>query len=767
MNTFCGTPTKWLAPGSLPKQWVYTAFAFFKRERFNNMDSSDHFFKPLAAITLIALAVLSPAVSVGQERILEEVIVTTQKRVENVQEIPVTINVVTGDTLDLFSIRDTNDLAASVPGLTIQHTPQNLSQVTMRGLGTGSGGESLDQSVGLFVDGVWAGRIREFQSALFDIERVEVIKGTQTTVLGKNTSLGAISIISRRPGDGLAGYIQGDYELEFDSTYATGAMDILTRFGNYRLAFNQVNEEGYVDNDTTGTEVPERDQTTVRVSAEYNLGYNGTLLLSYQYDDLSIKGDTFQPDNDSTGFIAAMDPSANIGIDQTKNAYTSYGSSGDAEDDQDSQRAVVRYEHTFGAYTVTSLTGWSDYDNDRLTDSDFLSVDYLTTTFSSDYDQISQEFRITSPTEQRLAYVAGLYYLDSDMDYSNLTDSSFPPPFLLGGLPLDGANIKYYDQDTEVWSLFGQGTFHISDRWRATLGLRYTDEEKTATFERVRIRSGGPASDILADLLAPEVPPTDLNRSEDNLDGSININYDINDAVMAYASWARGSKSGGFTTEVFLPEDAEYDTEEADTSEIGVKMNFAGGAALLNASLFYTDIDNFQIISFTGTAFVTETVPAESTGFEIEGRWATSENLMLGASATYADAEQTDNNLRLPYAPEWSATMSAHYELPWQSADLRWRVDGALNYRDEQYMQRDERSLDGALTLLDLRIALAAGDDTWEVAVMGRNLLDQASSFGFDFPVFGGIIEELPAGAATIGSLNRPRTVALQARYNF
>lgn len=716
---------------------------------------------PLTATLFIAVSRLTLA----ELLVLEEVIVTAQKRVENVQDIPVTINVVTGEMLDIFSIRDTNDLAASVPGLTIQHTPQNLSQVTMRGLGTGSGGESLDQSVGLFVDGIWAGRIREFQSALFDIERVEVIKGTQTSLLGKNTSLGAISLISRTPGDELGGYIQGDYEFEFDSTYVTGAVDVPTRFGNYRLAFNNVDEGGYVDNKTTGNEVPEREQSTLRISAQYDITDNGSLLLSYQYDDLKIKGDTFQPDNDELGFIASMDPTADIGIDQTKNASTSYSSNGDAEDDQDSKRAVIRYEHSFGDYSFTSLTGWSKYNNDRLTDSDFLSVDYLNTQFSSDYEQTSQELRIASPTGQRFEYVAGLFYLDSDMDYSALTDSSFPPPFLLGGLPLDGTNIKYYDQDTEVWSLFGQGTFYISDRWRATVGLRYTDEDKSASFERVRTRSGGPASDILANVLAPEVPKTDLNRSEDNLDGSINVQYDFSADVMGYASWARGSKSGGFTTEVFLPEDAEYDTEEADTTEVGVKMNFAGGAVMLNASLFYTEIDNFQIISFTGLAFVTASVPAESTGIEIESRWAASENLILGASATYADAEQTDSDLRLPYAPEWSASIDAHYQIPWQSAGLVWRMDGVLNYRDEQYMQRDERSPDGALSLLDLRLALAAADDSWEVAVMGRNLLDQTSSFGFDYPAFGG--RNVPLGAATIGSLNRPLTIALQARYNF
>lgn len=331
--------------------------------------------------------VLFPTGLQAQGNVLEEVIVTAQKRVENVQEIPVTINVVTGEALDIFAIRNTNDLANSVPGLVIQATPQNLSQITVRGLGTGAGGESLDQSVGLFIDGVWAGRLREFQAALFDVQRVEVIKGTQSTLLGKNTSLGAISILSRRPGDEFEGYIHGNYEFEYESTYATGAINLPTDYGNYRVAFNRVDEEGYVYNKSTGNKVPEREQSTIRVSAEYDVTENGNLLLSYQYDDLKIHGDTFQPDNDESGFIAGLDPSADIGINKIKNAWTSYGGSGDADDKQDSQRALVQYDHAFGEYQLTSLTGWSKYNNDRLTDSDFLSVDYLTTTYNSDYEQ--------------------------------------------------------------------------------------------------------------------------------------------------------------------------------------------------------------------------------------------------------------------------------------------------------------------------------------------------------------------------------------------
>jgi iron complex outermembrane receptor protein len=234
---------------------------------------------------------------------------------------------------------------------------------------------------------------------------------------------------------------------------------------------------------------------------------------------------------------------------------------------------------------------------------------------------------------------------------------------------------------------------------------------------------------------------------------------------MGYISWARGSKSGGFTSEVALPEDAEYGTEEAETTELGIKMNLAGGAALVNASIFYTDIDNFQIVSFTGTAFLTDTVPAESTGLELEGAWAVTEAFMLSASATYAEAEQKNTKQRLPYSPKWATSINAHYEYPWHAANLLWRLDSAVNYRDKQYMGRGELNEDGSLTLVDLRIALVSADDSWELGLLGRNLLDQKTSFGFDYPAFGG--QEVPVGDATIGSLNRPRTIALQARYNF
>jgi iron complex outermembrane receptor protein len=502
--------------------------------------------------------------------------------------------------------------------------------------------------------------------------------------------------------------------------------------------------------------VPERDQTTVRLGADFPIGDNGDLYISYQYDDLEISGDTFQVVADDAGLIAQMDPSAEVGLGDTKTAFTTFHDSGDAHDEQDGQRAIISYEHRLGEYTISALTGFSDYDNERSVDSDFINVDYLNTHYTSEYQQFSQELRLTSPSGQRFEYIAGLFYLNSELNYANITDFAYPPPFTIGPFPLDGTTLKSYDQDTEVWSFFGQGTLNLSDRARLTLGLRYTDEEKDALWGNAHLRGDS----VAIELLSPAIAPTPLKRTEDNLDGSINFQYDVSDTLMTYASWARGSKSGGFALSVKYPEEAEYDTEQADTAELGLKMNLADGAALLNAALFYTEIDNFQVVTFVGTGFLTSSIPAETYGAEVEAQWAVTSNFLLGASGTYANAEEVDTGLRLPQAPKWSGSLFGRYEYPMSSMELLLRFEGAVNYRDEQYQQAGERSLDGSLTLVDFRVALAPTDNRWEVALMGRNLLEQVTSFGFDFPVFGD--ENTP-----MGSFNRPRTVAVQGRYNF
>jgi iron complex outermembrane receptor protein len=707
--------------------------------------------------SLLVLAVTPTQRTIAQELVLEEVIVTAQKRAENVQAIPVTINVMPGDEIENFRIRNIVDLAGFMPGLAILPTPQNLANITIRGLGTGAGNETYDQSVGLFIDGIYAGRQREFQASLFDVERIEIIKGTQNSLLGKNTSLGAISVVSRRPDNELSGYIQADYELEYDSFYSTGAVDVPAGPGAFRLAFNQVAEQGYVRNTFTGNKVPEREQATIRLTGLFPIGYDGELTVAYQYDDLEIHGDTFQVAADQNGLIAALDPGVRSGLNLKKQAFTSFGKQGESRDKQSGERAYINYEDTFASHTLTALTGLSNYDNQRVIDSDFTTGDYLSIMVDQDFSQFTQELRLASADTGRFTYIGGLFYLDSNFDLDETLDAAFPPPFTLGPLPLTGSRLKSYRQDTRVVSVFGQGTLELGDSLRATLGLRWTDEEKDAVFANTHLRSS-----VGIGIISPEVAPTSLDRDEDNLDGSINLRWDFSDTGMLYTSWARGSKSGGFSSAVSLPQDAEYDTEVADTTEAGVKLQLLGGAAILNLAFFKTEIDDFQVVRFTGLGFETTTIPAESKGLELESQWVASTDLTLAASVTYTDATEKNTGDAMPGSPDWSGNIAARYERALGPGELRWRLDGALNYVDERYTDRKEKFLIDAAVFFELRLALLPANDEWEVALLGRNLLDEEVSFEFDYPIFGGDDE-----TTTVAGLNRPRTIALQGRYNF
>lgn len=713
-----------------------------------------------AALFLYAtlmLATFAGDPAIAQDLILEEVLVTAQKRVENVQAIPVTINVMPGEDIDNFRIRNITDLASFIPGLAILPTPQNLANITVRGLGTGAGNETYDQSVGLFIDGIYAGRQREFQASLFDLEQIEIIKGTQNALLGKNTSLGAISVITQKPGNDLGGYIQADYEFEYNSFYTTGAMDLPAGPGALRLAFNQVAEQGYVRNTFNGNSVPEREQATIRLTALFPLGYDGELTLGYQYDDLDIDGDTYQIATDMNGLIATLDPAVRVGLNLNKQAYTSLGKQGESSDKQTGERGYLNYEQTLAQHTLTALTGFSSYDNNRVLDSDFTTGDYFSLLVDQDFSQFTQELRLASSDEAHFTYIAGLFYLNSDFDLDETLDTAFPPPFTLGGLPLTGARLKSYEQDTQVISVFGQGALQIGDHWQVTLGLRWTDEEKDAVFANTHLRSSPGIG-----IISPEVAPTSLHRQEDNLDGSINLQWDFSDNSLVYGSWARGSKSGGFSTAVSLPEDAEYDTEEAETAEAGIKLQLANGASILNLALFRTEIENYQVVRFTGLGFETTTIPVDSKGLELESQWAVSGDLTLGASITYTDAAEKKTGNAVPGSPDWSASLTARYENELGLAQLRWRLEGAFNYVDERYTDRPEKFLIDGTTILDLRLAMLPANDTWEVALLGRNLLDEKVSFAFDYPIFGGTDE-----TTTVAGLNRPLTIALQGRYRF
>jgi iron complex outermembrane recepter protein len=744
---------------------------------------------------LIPLAAASASVTIclpsyGQG--LEEVIVTAQKRAESIQDIPMTVAVVSGQTMNEFAIFTATDLAQSVPGLEISPAPQGLSSPKIRGLGTGVGAENMEQSVGLFIDGVWTGKTRDLQSALYDVNRVEVVKGTQTSQLGKNTSLGAIMIMSNRPGEETEGYVEGEYDFELGSTIISGAGNLATDYGNYRLAVNLVQEEGYVDNKLVGGYDPKREQNSFRLSGLWDVGSKLELYANYSYDYIDVTGMPFEVSDDPQGWYTSVTGDTDTHLNNKNKSYTTYRSDGKDRDKQKGHRAV--FEATYDLnddITLLALSGYSEYKNDpRLYDADFSALQYIEQTKESKFHQFSQEIRLNGTAfDDALDYVAGVYYMDNhfkNTEGTNIFDVGYmplPPPAPASLVAATGPGVSEsgYKQDVESWSVYGNGAIQLADQWRLTLGLRYTDEQKdlkdwhnTPLVDESSFYldvngmyvPAPPAivgllpADTFLKIVSPPFPSTDRSHSEGNVDGSINLQYDFSNVGNVYASWARGSKSGGYSTAA-TPDAEPFDTEEAETTELGVKTELLDGALRLNGALFYTKIDNFQSVNFVGDGFAAEAIPVETKGGEFETIWAATDSLVLSLSATYAKAENRDTNETPSGAPDWTAAFTLSHTLPLGSSYFL-RTNAQVNYRDDMYTQTGETYEAPAITLVDLRIALAPVDDTWELALMSRNLFDeQKESFGFPYPVLG------EAYGTSIGSYNRPRTVTLQASYYF
>lgn len=739
----------------------------------------------------LALAALVGAVSLPAQAqmMLEEVTVTAQKRIESVQDIPLTVAVVNGTTLKEFSINNATDLASYVPGLEMSPAPQGLSVPKIRGLGTGVGAENMEQSIGLFVDGVWAGKPRDLQAALFDVDRIEVIKGSQTSQLGKNTSLGAILVMSNRPDDETGGQVEGEYDFELGSTIFSGVGNLATDFGNYRLAVNLVEEEGYVDNQLAGGHGPDLEQNSVRLGGSWDVGDRLAIYANYTYDDRKVSGMAFEVSEDPNDWYTGVTGDTDVSLNEKNKTWTSYAADGKNDDKQETHRAVIEVNYELNdQLDFISLSGYNEYDNTRYYDADFSALEWLQQYKDSDFQQFSQEFRVSGTTlNDRLDFVVGTYYMQNRLNNYDetgfLTNPGYldlPDPAPAGVVAAMGPASGYssWKQDIETWSVFGNGSFQLADRWRLTLGLRYTDETQDLdnwenvttqdeTFFYLDLGDGnylGPISQpglpsSFLELVSPDFYSAKLSNSEDNIDGSVNLQYEFSDTGNVYASWAQGSKSGGFTTSA-APTNAALETEKAQTYELGMKSELLSGELRLNAALFYTKIDDFTSVTFVGDGFQASSIPVESQGFEFESMWVATQSLMVSLAATYADAEDTDTNLKPSGAPEWEASLMVNHNLALESG-YEINSNAAVNYRDSLYTQADETYKAPSLTLVDLRVALTPPGGEWELALLARNVFnEQELAFGFALPIYG-------PEYASIGSLNAPRTVMVQAQYNF
>lgn len=718
-----------------------------------------------------AFAQQSSSTTADQATQVDEIVVTARKQGEALLEAPATITVVSSEALQHANITQASELSGIVPGLNQAPGVSGSPATTLRGLGSNSSNFGIETSVAMFQDGIYLGRPRDYVVPLYDISQLELIKGTQSTLLGKNSSVGAISVVNRRPGRDFGYALNLTHSPEIGGTKAEGAVDLpLSEKLQARFAFLAADEDGFMHNAFLGRDEQSLRDLSGRLSLAWQPSESVDVVFVWQHDDRQADGQNVEAILDPAGVLRARATAiGQTDFDTLPNRISYSGSEAVSAgavafplpfDEQTTDRVNLIATFDLGGYTLTSQTAYVNWQSDRATDLDFTRASLLALVDDEATEQFTQELRIASPAGRRYSVLAGAFFYHNEWDlYRQLIGQSGG-----GVFPLAGRYDNYLSIDTDSVSVFGSYSYDITERLSASAGFRYTHEEKEATYTRTAVGAIGAGF--------PAIPTATLPALEsDEVDGDIGLKFQANDGLMLYGSFSRGSKSGGYLDTPVTTAAAPYAGEVAYTTEIGAKLDL-GARGFATFALFNTDIEDFQTnytALINGLAQgVIGNGDVRSRGFEAGGSYRVSDAVTLGASVVFAESEFTENfptaapfiateGMPLPRAPKWTGKLEAALDQPLSdklrlvgnasvrmasSTDLQFRASQPLAPRSDAYQ------------IVDATIGIAAADDAWRVALLGTNLTDET------YNVFATSISA--GGGAYYGSVNRQRVIGIQ-----
>ena len=776
--------------------------------------------------SLIAVAValcLSPASGQAQEQgaagsreaeNLESVVVTARRREESMQDIPVAVTALSADELERQQVVSTTDLDKIAPNLQFHSygtlTGNNsAAQVFIRGIGQTDATPAVDPGVGIYIDDVYMGRSVGGAMDFRDISSVQVLRGPQGTLFGRNTIGGAVLITTNAPGDGAGNSVRlgvGD-----DSLYELyGAFDLpLGDTWSARISLGGRQRDGYVTRVSDGKDLGDENMYTGQIGVRWKPSedLSFTLRADYTNEDENGSPFVFRAMNEAATFVGAasqaagcpnmidpLPPPVLVGplddphcgndaqaLGNFKNGGT-YPASSTLENRGVSLVVDWHVNDVFGIKSITAdrrlnWTGTRDADNTPLL--------ILHTNYDSKSDQFSQELQALVDTD-RVDGVVGLYYFDED---------SFDRLLVPLGNPGTSYDTQRVAMDDKAWAAFTEWTFKITDAFSVSAGVRYTDETKglQATMFNVSPATAAepPAPTNLCPFAGP--PPTQTgclflttNRFERDFSAttkSLSAQYRFNEHGMVYLSWSDGFKSGGFNQRYNAapPGNApiSFEPETAETWEFGIKLDPTDNLRV-NIALFNSDYDDIQMTYRLGVVpLLFNAGVASIQGEEIELDWAPTEDFRLDMSLGYLDAvfdsitppppfgpvtptATATLNSRLPFTPEWQGHVGASYGFhiggDWM---LTPRVD--LSYTASQFFDAGnsvEIAQNDDVTLLNASLTLASGDDKWRFMLSGVNLTDEL------YPVAGTSSLTTASGYAEI-IYARPMSWSLTATWSF
>lgn len=723
---------------------------------------------------------------------LEEVIVTAQKREENLQDVPVAVHAVMGDEMRTSGIEKLDSLAPTVPAL---HVSEGFGgdQIFLRGLGPGIN-FGFEQAVGQVVDGFFYGRSRFSRLQFLDLERVEVLKGPQGAIIGKNTTAGAINITTARPTDELDAWvtIAKEFEGAEGETYEGAISGPLSDTVMARLALRFEDKDGFLENTTTGNDDQSREDVAGRISALFEPAENFSALFQYAFSDVEREGRQTQPISCNAAMLAAIAAnglSEDCKLNDTRSVgNTRNGVSGFEGQETDAETFGLTLNWELDGFTLTSLTGYAEYDYLDSGYSTFTALDNTAIDIREDYEQFSQEIRIVSHGDGDIDYIAGVYYQDNNLD--SLFDIHVKS---IGPNTLNLSRHITTAQETDTLAAFGQVTWHLNETWGVTLEGRFTKEEKDgrsvqfpASIYTTNAAQGPGAGGPLGIFNVHDVND---NRSESDFSPGMVVEWHPTAETMYYASVKKGFKGGGFDHQLSANQaDAadgrfNFEEEEVISVEIGSKLTLDDGAARLNLSLFRNEYDDLQVSSLIdqGTFAVGNVASAVTQGVEADLQWRLSEALTISASVALLDAEydefdsapcsqyQISNGLcasgfqdlsskSLQFSPDYSYNLSAEYVWP-LSNSLNLTGFARVYGEDDKdlALDLDPNTVQDSYNKLDARLTLGDADGRWEISLIGRNLTDEDTlGFANDINLFRG---------SYFGVTEAPRTLLLQGNW--
>jgi len=748
---------------------------------------------PLAA--LVAALAMTSVPTYAQEdgarragnssALLEEVMVTARKREEGSQEVPLSVTAYNSEQIDALKVRDLFSLSTGMPNVVLDDvgTTRGTANFSIRGLGINSSIPGIDPTVGVFINGVYLGNNVGVIFDTFDVESIEVLRGPQGILFGRNVTGGAVLINHKKPGDEFEATVKVAADKAEEggwNKYLMGAIGgpVNDNLGVRMTAY--VNkDEGFLENQFTGNDVGGIKQVMLRPTVVWTPTDEMEMILRYEYVDTDGDGPVSQSHRNGSGVDPQQFVPNGFQIPDRDSFDVAYDEEGFQENETHAITMETNWDVDFGEGTVTNITAWREGEGESRGDIDGQPVWLFHAPSALQVEQFSTELRYNGVFNQRANVTTGLYYFTNEINYDENRE--------LGGVVLGGAApfATFHgggNLDIKTLGLFAAVDYDLTEALTLNLGIRYSEEDKDAAISTLP-----PSRDVPCSVISGTcVVDFEDDESWNSWSPKVGATFHINDDAKLYAAWTRGFRSGGFNLRNTSVDPADvagpFDEEQVDNFEVGFKSSYGRGK--LNAAVFHNRISDMQReINKPGPIgtiqLIRNTADAEITGLEVDGAFGITENLLLLASVGYIDAEYTDvavdlnedgmidggdEALDLPRAPEWTYSLALNLDVEvGEWGYMSTRVSYA--YRDETAYTDSNLGFITEQEIVDAGIDFYSNDGRWTFSLYGKNLLDEVKHGG-DTQLPDTLSGVVPWGG-TFSPLSKGRHYGAEVVYNF